>query len=120
MSEEQRETILTMEIHVVGLPAEIDDLVNRVKEAVLVLPNYDLRINYAANGTTNLLSISVQELGLSVRVSNALRRAGIRVVNDLTQSTAAEIASVQLVGPISLREIELCLKNHNLVLAQQS
>lgn len=49
--------------------------------------------------------------GLSVRVANALERAGIRTVNALQYATESEILAIPSCGILALQEIAAALKN---------
>lgn len=53
-----------------------------------------------------VLEMTVEELDLSVRSYNCLKRAGIDTVDELTQKTADEMMEVRNLGKKSLEEIE--------------
>ncbi|MGB4503821.1 MAG: DNA-directed RNA polymerase subunit alpha [Syntrophaceticus sp.] len=52
------------------------------------------------------LEMPIEELELSVRSYNCLKRAGINTVEDLTQRTVAEMMKVRNLGKKSLEEVE--------------
>jgi len=53
-----------------------------------------------------LLEMSIEELDLSVRSYNCLKRAGINTVGELTQKTADDMMKVRNLGKKSLAEVE--------------
>jgi len=57
-----------------------------------------------------VLEISIEELELSVRASNGLKRANINTVGDLIQKTREEMSKIRNLGQKSLEEIEGKLK----------
>ncbi|MBC7075413.1 MAG: DNA-directed RNA polymerase subunit alpha [Syntrophomonadaceae bacterium] len=61
-----------------------------------------------------VLEMSVEELELSVRASNGLKRANINTVGDLIQKTREEMSKIRNLGQKSLEEIERKLKELNL------
>jgi DNA-directed RNA polymerase subunit alpha len=52
-----------------------------------------------------LLQTPIEELELSVRPYNCLKRAGIHTIGDLVQRTEEEIANVKNFGRKSLEEV---------------
>jgi DNA-directed RNA polymerase subunit alpha len=63
-----------------------------------------------------ILDMTVEELDLSVRSYNCLKRAGINSVEELTQKTIEDMMKVRNLGRKSLEEVELKLKNLGLAL----
>ncbi|MBA7543577.1 DNA-directed RNA polymerase subunit alpha [subsurface metagenome] len=61
-----------------------------------------------------ILETPVEELELSVRSSNCLRNANIRIVGDLTRKTEDEIAKTRNFGKKSLQEIKEKLRDRSL------
>ncbi|MBO8158068.1 DNA-directed RNA polymerase subunit alpha [Thermosyntropha sp.] len=57
-----------------------------------------------------ILEMSIEELELSVRASNGLKRANINTVGDLVQKTREEMSKIRNLGQKSLEEIEKKLK----------
>ena len=57
-----------------------------------------------------VLEMSIEELELSVRASNGLKRANINTVGDLIQKTREEMSKIRNLGQKSLEEIEGKLK----------
>ena len=56
-----------------------------------------------------ILDRTIEELGLSVRSYNCLKRAGINTVHDLTEKSEAEMMKVRNLGRKSLEEVKLKL-----------
>ena len=61
-----------------------------------------------------VLEMSIEELELSVRASNGLKRANINSVGDLIEKTREEMSKIRNLGQKSLEEIEKKLKELNL------
>ena len=67
-----------------------------------------------------MLEMTIEELDLSVRSYNCLKRAGINTVDELTQKTETEMMKVRNLGRKSLDEVkarldalELSLKDND-------
>ncbi len=63
-----------------------------------------------------VLEMSIEELELSVRASNGLKRANINNVGDLIEKTREEMSKIRNLGQKSLEEIERKLKELDLTL----
>jgi DNA-directed RNA polymerase subunit alpha len=61
-----------------------------------------------------VLEMSIEELELSVRASNGLKRANINSVGDLIEKTREEMSKIRNLGQKSLEEIEKKLKELDL------
>lgn len=55
--------------------------------------------------TAKVLEMSIEDLELSVRSFNCLKRAGISTVQDLTNKTEADMMKVRNLGKKSLDEV---------------
>ena len=88
----------------------IEDLTN-VNEAVELIERGD----YEA---PKVLEMHIDELGLSVRSYNCLKRAGINTVEELTSRTAEEMMEVRNLGRKSLDEVLAKLKEFGLHLRE--
>lgn len=64
----------------------------------------------------SILNMSVDELELSARSSNCLKRAGIDKVNELLQKDMSELVQIKNFGKKSADEINMRLKQFNLAL----
>ncbi len=60
---------------------------------------------------SKVLSMSIEELKLSVRAYNSLKRTGVNTVEDLTQKTEDDMIKMRNLGSKSLEEIESKLKD---------
>jgi DNA-directed RNA polymerase subunit alpha len=65
-----------------------------------------------------ILDMSIDELELSVRSYNCLKRAGINTVKELTNKTPDEMMKVRNLGRKSLEEVLAKLKELDLQLNQ--
>ena len=70
--------------------------------------------------TNDLMSITIEELDLSVRSFNCLKRANINTVEDLVSKTQEEMIKVRNLGRNSLEEVEHKLNQMGLHLADDS
>ena len=68
----------------------------------------------------NLMAITIEELDLSVRSFNCLKRANINTVADLVSKTQDEMIKVRNLGRKSLEEVEHKLNQLGLHLADES
>ena len=58
------------------------------------------------NKSERLLDMTIEELDLSVRAYNCLKRAGINTVNELVQKNQEDMMKVRNLGKKSLEEVE--------------
>ncbi|HHY41634.1 MAG TPA: DNA-directed RNA polymerase subunit alpha [Thermoanaerobacterales bacterium] len=65
-----------------------------------------------------ILEMPIEELDLSVRSYNCLKRAGINTIYELTQKTTEDMLKVRNLGKKSLQEVEAKLAAFNLSLKQ--
>lgn len=65
-----------------------------------------------------MLVMTIEELDLSVRSYNCLKRAGINTIQELTNKTEAEMIKVRNLGRKSLEEVKQKLENLDLSLRQ--
>jgi DNA-directed RNA polymerase subunit alpha len=63
---------------------------------------------------TNTLSIPIDDLNLSVRSYNCLKRSGIQSIQQLTSMTRNEVEKIKNLGKKSLREIQKQLTEYGL------
>ena len=71
------------------------------------------------NKKEKILEKSIEEMELSVRSFNCLKRAGIATVEDLTNKTEAEMMKVRNLGKKSLDEVTAKLRNLGLDFAPE-
>ena len=68
--------------------------------------------------SSKVLSMSIEDLELSVRSFNCLKRAGINTVEELTNKTPEDMMKVRNLGRKSLEEVLAKLKELGLQLNQ--
>ena len=68
--------------------------------------------------SVKVLELSIDELELSVRSYNCLKRAGINTVEELTNKTADDMMKVRNLGRKSLEEVLAKLKELGLSLRE--
>ena len=66
-----------------------------------------------------VLEMTIEELELSVRSFNCLKRAGISTVEDLTNKTENEMMKVRNLGKKSLEEVTAKLRSLGLDFAKE-
>ena len=67
--------------------------------------NTQVMIEKEESKKEKILEMTIEELELSVRSFNCLKRAGISTVEDLTNKTDAEMMKVRNLGKKSLEEV---------------
>ncbi|MEG0457374.1 MAG: DNA-directed RNA polymerase subunit alpha C-terminal domain-containing protein, partial [Oscillospiraceae bacterium] len=67
--------------------------------------NAKIMVEKEESGKDKVLEMTIEELELSVRSFNCLKRAGINTVGDLAQKTLEEMLKVRNLGKKSLEEI---------------
>ena len=67
--------------------------------------NGDIMVEKDDKGVSKILEMTIEELDLSVRSFNCLKRAGINTVQDLTEKTEEEMMKVRNLGRKSLEEV---------------
>jgi DNA-directed RNA polymerase subunit alpha len=65
------------------------------------------------------LSIPIEDLNLSVRSYNCLKRRGIQTINELTAMTRSEVEKIKNLGKKSLREIQKQLIEYGLTFKEE-
>ena len=82
-------------------------LVNLTEEA----QNAQVMVEKEETHKEKMLEMTIEELDLSVRSYNCLKRAGINTVKELTDRTEADMMKVRNLGQKSLEEIKLKLND---------
>jgi DNA-directed RNA polymerase subunit alpha len=67
--------------------------------------NTEFMVEKEDSGKEKILEMTIEELDLSVRSYNCLKRAGINTVHDLTEKTQEEMMKVRNLGSKSLEEV---------------
>ncbi|QSX07462.1 DNA-directed RNA polymerase subunit alpha [Alkalibacter rhizosphaerae] len=78
----------------------------------------EIMVEKEENKKEKMLEMSIEELELSVRSSNCLRRANINTVEELTQKSEEDMMKVRNLGKKSLNEIKFKLAEIGLGLRQ--
>jgi len=81
--------------------------------------NVEIMVEKEENEKERIREMSIEELELSVRSSNCLRRANIDTVEKLTQKTEEDMIKVRNLGRKSLNEIKHKLSEMGLSLSQE-
>jgi DNA-directed RNA polymerase subunit alpha len=91
---------------VVSLSAKImNDHVKQFVNLVDYMDNYDILKQVDENGPSQALEMSIEDLELSVRSYNCLKRAGIHTIKDLTMRSEDDMLKVRNLGKKSLEEV---------------
>ena len=88
------------------------DLSDSIKEMDILVKNED-------DKQQKILAMAIEEMDLSVRSYNCLKRANIHTVEDLTKKTEDEMLKVRNLGRKSLDEVILKLQSYGLSLANK-
>ena len=67
--------------------------------------NTEIMVQKEEDKKTQVLELSIEELDLSVRSYNCLKRAGINTVEDLANKTEEDMMKVRNLGRKSLEEV---------------
>ena len=102
--------IVRMQIQVEVLSEHLKGFINLSENAA----NAEIMVEQQVDESTKVLSMSIEDLELSVRSSNCLRRAGINTVEELCNKTPDDMIKVRNLGKKSLDEVLLKLKQLNL------
>ena len=73
--------------------------------------NSEIMVVKNEKGKEKVLEMTIEELDLSVRSFNCLKRAGINTVEDLTNKTTEDMMKVRNLGRKSLEEVEYKLES---------
>lgn len=73
--------------------------------------NSEIMVEKDDKGKEKVLEMTIEELDLSVRSFNCLKRAGINTVEDLTNKTTEDMMKVRNLGRKSLEEVEYKLES---------
>jgi DNA-directed RNA polymerase subunit alpha len=99
----------------VSLAAKIlNEHLNLFVELSLEAKNAEILVEREEAKKGKVLEMTIEELDLSVRSFNCLKRAGIDTVEDLISKTEEEMIKVRNLGKKSLEEVILKLQSLNL------
>lgn len=109
---------LTMEIWTdasvspeMALKTAAKDLINSLNQIVDTREFDDEVVTLSANPGSLLSDISVEEIELPLRVTNALKKAGFSTIDALVKTGRGEVSKSRNVGEKSLKVIDAWLKN---------
>ena len=88
------------------------NLTEQAREAEIMVEKEETQIE-------KMLEMTIEELDLSVRSYNCLKRAGINTVQELTNKTEAEMMKVRNLGRKSLEEVKFKLAELDLTLKEE-
>ena len=94
------------------LPALVIDLSDDAKNTEIIVEKEETK-------KEKVLEMTIEELDLSVRSYNCLKRAGINTVEDLTNKTEEDMIKVRNLGRKSLEEVINKLNNLGLYLKKE-
>lgn len=99
------------------------DILTNYLELFIELPNYSFQEEEEEAEDTvdkdELYSISIEELDLSLRSFNCLKRAGIDTVGDIVSKTTDEMCKIKKFGKKSLEEVENKIHGMGLLFANE-
>ena len=96
------------------LDEHLDMLINLNEE----INEAEVMVEKEEEEKNEILETTIEELDLSVRSSNCLKRAGIDTVEELTNTTENELMQIRNLGKKSLQEIKAKLAELDLTLKQ--
>ena len=92
------------------------ELLTEVDQEVVEMES--LMKDYVNDGNAKKINMSIDDLDLTVRSYNCLKRAGISTVQELTEKTEDEMSRVRNLGKKSLKEVKEKLAEMNLTFAR--
>ncbi len=98
------------------LMAQLEQVVELSEKA----KDEDFMVERESEQNTQILEMQIEDLDLSVRSYNCLKRAGINTVQELTQKTEEDMMKVRNLGKKSLKEVKQKLEDLDLSLARHS
>ncbi|MBO5925988.1 MAG: DNA-directed RNA polymerase subunit alpha [Clostridia bacterium] len=104
---------------IISLAAKIIDEHINIFVNLSDVMNGNILVSPPTDPLPKILEMSIEEMDLSMRSYNCLKRASIHTVEDLTNKTVDEMLKVRNLGKKSLDEIILKLNNYGLKLKEQ-
>ena len=102
---------------IVALAAKIVmEHLNLFVELCAQIANTDILVSREEDKQVKLMELPIEEMDLSVRSYNCLKRAGINTVEDLTRKTRGDILKVKNLGIKSIDEVIAKLESYGLSL----
>ena len=94
----------------------IQDHIGLFVDLVESMSQMDILVSREEDKQTKVLEMTIEDIDLSVRSYNCLKRAGINTVADLTKKTESDLAKVKNLGKRSLEEVTAKLQSFGLSL----
>ena len=94
----------------------IQDHIGLFVELVENMAEMEILVSREENKQTKVLGVTIEDMDLSVRSYNCLKRAGISTVEDLTKKSESDLAKVKNLGKRSLEEVQEKLQSYGLSL----
>ncbi len=94
----------------------IQDHIGLFVELVENMAEMDILVSREEDKQTKVLEMTIEDMDLSVRSYNCLKRAGISTVEDLTKKSESDLAKVKNLGKRSLEEVAAKLESYGLSL----
>ena len=85
-------------------------------DLVANMSEMDIMVSREEDKQTKVLEMTIEDMDLSVRSYNCLKRAGISTVEDLTKKSESDLAKVKNLGKRSLEEVAAKLQCYGLSL----
>ena len=83
----------------------IQDHIGLFVDLVESMSQIDILVSREEDSQTKVLEMTIEDIDLSVRSYNCLKRAGINTVADLTKKSESDLAKVKNLGKRSLEEV---------------
>lgn len=94
----------------------VQDHIGLFVELVENMAEMDILVSREEDKQTKVLEMTIEDMDLSVRSYNCLKRAGISTVEDLTKKSESDLAKVKNLGKRSLDEVAQKLQSYGLSL----
>ena len=105
---------------IVSLAAKImQDHISLFVDLSDTIKGMDILVKNEDDKQAKILAMAIEDMDLSVRSYNCLKRANIHTVEDLTRKTEDEMLKVRNLGRKSLDEVILKLQSYGLSLAKK-
>ncbi len=101
---------------IVSLAAKIMEEHIRMFVSLSDVGNIGILVPAPMDGITKILEMTIEDMDLTVRSYNCLKRAGIHTVEDLTKKTEEDMLKVRNLGKKSLDEVIYKLESYGLKL----
>ena len=94
----------------------IQDHIGLFVELVENMAEMEILVSREEDRQTKVLEMTIEDMDVSVRSYNCLKRAGISTVEDLTKKSESDLAKVKNLGKRSLEEVQEKLQSYGLSL----